>query len=35
MSMISTKDGTQIFFKDWGPKDAQVINADLLSFIRG
>jgi non-heme chloroperoxidase len=25
MSMITTKDGTQIFYKDWGPKDAQPI----------
>lgn len=25
MAFITTKDGTQIFFKDWGPKDAQPI----------
>ncbi len=25
MSMITTKDGNQIFYKDWGPKDAQPI----------
>ena len=25
MGMITTKDGTQIFYKDWGPKDAQPI----------
>jgi pimeloyl-ACP methyl ester carboxylesterase len=23
--MIATKDGTQIFYKDWGPRDAQPI----------
>src|ERR1700759_5698333 len=25
MPMITIKDGTQIFYKDWGPKDAQPI----------
>ena len=25
MPTITTKDGTQIFYKDWGPKDAQPI----------
>lgn len=25
MSYVTTKDGTQIFYKDWGPKDAQPI----------
>ena len=25
MAMITTKDSTQIFYKDWGPKDAQPI----------
>lgn len=25
MSMITTQDGTEIFYKDWGPKDAQPI----------
>ncbi len=25
MTAITTKDGTQIFYKDWGPKDAQPI----------
>jgi len=26
MGTITTKDGTQIFYKDWGPKDAQPIH---------
>ncbi|MGN6124039.1 MAG: alpha/beta fold hydrolase, partial [Sphingomonas oligoaromativorans] len=25
MATITTRDGTQIFYKDWGPKDAQPI----------
>jgi non-heme chloroperoxidase len=25
MSSVSTKDGVQIFYKDWGPKSAQPI----------
>jgi non-heme chloroperoxidase len=25
MPLTATKDGTQIFYKDWGPKDAQPI----------
>ena len=25
MPMIAIKDGTQIFYKDWGPRDAQPI----------
>ncbi|GGD40096.1 hypothetical protein GCM10011335_48470 [Aureimonas glaciei] len=25
MSILKTKDGTGIFYKDWGPKDAQPI----------
>jgi non-heme chloroperoxidase len=25
MSIVTTKDGTRIFYKDWGPKDAQPI----------
>lgn len=25
MSMITTNDGTQIYYKDWGPKNAQPI----------
>ena len=25
MTFVTTKDGTQIFYKDWGPKNAQPI----------
>jgi pimeloyl-ACP methyl ester carboxylesterase len=25
MGYVTTKDGVQIFYKDWGPRDAQVI----------
>ena len=25
MSYVTTKDGVEIFYKDWGPKDAQPI----------
>ena len=26
MSYVTTKDGVQIFYKDWGPRDAPVIH---------
>lgn len=26
MATVTTKDGTEIFYKDWGPKDAQPIG---------
>jgi non-heme chloroperoxidase len=26
MGLVTTKDGTEIFYKDWGPKDAQPIH---------
>ena len=25
MAYVTTKDGVEIFYKDWGPKDAQVL----------
>ena len=25
MSMVNTTDGVEIFYKDWGPKDAQPV----------
>ena len=33
MSTITTKDGVEIFYKDWGKADT--INTDLLAFITG
>ena len=45
MSAITTKDGVEIFYKDWGkgqpivfshgwPLSADTINADLLAFLK-
>ncbi len=36
MATTTTKDSTQIYYKDWGEGQAinkDVINADLLAFI--
>jgi hypothetical protein len=35
MSTITTKDGTQIYYKDWAVAHQDQINADLLAFIKG
>ena len=41
MGTFKTRDGTEIFFKDWGEGDHGIavthrdqFNADLLAFIR-
>jgi hypothetical protein len=35
MPTITTTDGTEIFYKDWGSgTEAETINADLLAFVR-
>ena len=37
MGTITTTDGTEIFYKDWGtgqPTQAETINADLLAFVQ-
>ena len=30
MATLTTKDGADIFYKDWGPKDAQPIMLSLI-----
>ena len=34
MPFIKTKDGTEIFYKDWGKKDAQPIPREEYDRLR-
>lgn len=34
MGYVTTKDGVEIFYKDWGPRDAQVIFSSRLAAQR-
>ncbi len=32
MGYVTTKDGVEIFYKDWGPRDAQVYFSSWMAF---
>lgn len=33
MGYVTTKDGVELFYKDWGPRDAQVIYFHIAAGL--